>query len=151
MIAHQLDSVALLVSLLRFIVGSLHLRGLERLWQVVALCEVLGPLSNVCLQQRSVLVVLEYTLWVCVWGEEEKDKGGWVSEGEKDKGGWVSEGEKDRGGKLAEGEKDRGRGLVEGEKGRVGGLARSSCQSLAEQTWPIHLLSLLEEGKDICL
>ena len=66
MITHQLDPVALLVPLLRFIVGRLHLHGLEWLWQVVALCEVLGPLSNVRLQQCRVLVVLEYTLCVCV-------------------------------------------------------------------------------------
>ena len=75
--AHQLDPVALLVSLLWFIVGSLHLHGLEWLWQVVALCEVFGPLGNVCLQQRRVLIMLQYTL---------RRVSGWVGGGGKNRG-----------------------------------------------------------------
>ena len=49
--AHQLDPVSLLISLLWLLVGALHLHGLKGQWEVVALCEVLSPLSNVGLQQ----------------------------------------------------------------------------------------------------
>ena len=66
--AHQLDPVSLLVPLLWLLVGAFHLHGLERLWEVVALCEVLSPLSDVGLQQRRFLIMLKYTLNACVHG-----------------------------------------------------------------------------------
>ena len=69
--AHQLDSVSFLVPLLWLLVGALHLHGLERLWEVVALGKVLCPLSDVGLQQRRFLVMLKYTLNVCVYGGVE--------------------------------------------------------------------------------
>ena len=49
--AHQLDPVSLLIPLLWLLVGALHLHGLEGHWEVVTLCEVFCPLSNVGLQQ----------------------------------------------------------------------------------------------------
>ncbi len=63
---HQLHTVPLLVPLLRFVVGALHLHGLEGLGQVVALGEVLGPLRNVGLQEGSLLAVMKNPLCVCV-------------------------------------------------------------------------------------
>ena len=69
--AHQLDPVSFLVPLLWLLIGALHLHGLERLWEVVALCEVLSPLSDVGLQQRRFLIMLKYTLNACVYGGVE--------------------------------------------------------------------------------
>ena len=57
--AHQLDPVSFLVPLLWLLIGALHLHGLERLWEVVALCEVLSPLSDVGLQQRRFIIMLK--------------------------------------------------------------------------------------------
>ena len=91
--AHQLDPVSLLVPLLWLLVGAFHLHGLERLWEVVALCEVLSPLSDVSLQQRRFLVVLKYPLNGCVYGggltcawERGHVWRGWVV------GGWIMSG-----------------------------------------------------------
>ena len=49
--AYQLHSVTLVVLLLGFVAGALHLHGLEGLGKVVALREVLAPLGNVRLEK----------------------------------------------------------------------------------------------------
>ena len=46
----------------RFLVSSLHLHGLERFGEVVTLCEVFGPLTDVGLQESSLLLVFHDSL-----------------------------------------------------------------------------------------
>ena len=59
---HQLDSVPFVLPLLGFVVGAFHLHGLEGLGQVVALSKVLGPLSNVGLEQGWLLIMCQNPL-----------------------------------------------------------------------------------------
>ena len=60
--SYQLYTVAILILPLWFLIASFYLHGLEWFGEIVTLCEVLGPLGYVGLQQCTFLAMFHHTL-----------------------------------------------------------------------------------------